>query len=302
MMHRSAAKTLVALATALTASGAVLAQTAAAPAADPAPAATSPLTANISLTTNYKFRGQDQDQIGNNGFYKKRGVKPAIQGGFDYAFGDSGFYIGNWNSSVNWLSGNSIESDIYGGYKFKGGPIDWDVGVLTYIYPGNSNGNTTEVYGAGTYANEIFGSLTVKYSHTVSKDYFGYAGANSFNPYLDPFNSRPSGRNTGYLNLSYSKEVIPQLTLKAAVGYTRMSSDIRAAGYASYVDYSLGGTYDFGGGLSLTGAVQGANKKDSYRLSTGDGVDLFGDGSFIYGATSQSINKPRLIVTLTKTF
>ena len=302
MMHRSAAKTLVALATALTASGAVLAQTAVAPAADPAPAATSPLTANISLTTNYKFRGQDQDQIGNNGFYKKRGVKPAIQGGFDYAFGESGFYVGNWNSSVNWLSGNSIESDIYGGYKFKGGPIDWDVGVLTYIYPGNRNGNTTEVYGAGTYADEVLGSLTLKYSHTVSKDYFGYAGANSYNAYLNPFGSRPSGRGTGYLNLSYSKEVIPHLTLKAAVGYTRMSSDIRAAGYKSYVDYSVGGSWDFGGGLSLTGSVQGANKKDSYRLSTGDGIDLAGDGSFIYGATSQSINKPRLIVTLTKTF
>ncbi|MFM9425555.1 hypothetical protein RCH10_001991, partial [Variovorax sp. GrIS 2.14] len=31
--------------------------------------ATSPLTANISLTTNYKFRGQDQDTIGHNGLY-----------------------------------------------------------------------------------------------------------------------------------------------------------------------------------------------------------------------------------------
>jgi uncharacterized protein (TIGR02001 family) len=301
MMHRFAAKPLVALAAALTASGAVLAQTSVVPAADPAPVA-SPLTANISLTSNYKFRGQDQDQIGSDGFYKSRGIKPAIQGGFDYAFGESGFYVGNWNSSVNWLSGNSIESDIYGGYKFKGGPIDWDLGVLTYIYPGNKNGNTTEIYGAGTYADEALGALTLKYWHTVSKDYFGYAGANTYNPDLHPFGSRPSGRGTGYLNLAYSKEVIPHLTLKAAVGYTRMSSDIREIGYESYVDYSLGSTWDFGGGLSLTGAVQGANKKDNYSLSTGDGVDLYGDGSFIYGATSQSINKPRLIVTLTKTF
>ena len=298
MMHRNTAKALLAMAAALTASSAALAQTAA-PAAEPAP--TSPLTANISLTTNYKFRGQDQDQIGKNALYKTRAVKPAIQGGFDYAH-ESGFYIGNWNSSVNWLKGNSIESDIYGGYKFKGGPIDWDVGVLTYIYPGNHIGNTTELYGAGTYADEVIGSFTVKYSHTVSKDYFGYAGYHTWNAYENPFSSRPSGRNTGYLNLTYSKEVIPKLTLKASVGYTRMSSDIRAAGYKSYVDYSVGGTWDFGGGLSLTGAVQGANKKDNYRLSTGDGVDLLGDGSFIYGATSQSINKPRVIVTLTKTF
>ena len=51
----------------------------------------------MALTSNYKFRGQDQDTSKNKGF------KPAIQGGFDYAFGESGLYIGNWNSSVDWL-------------------------------------------------------------------------------------------------------------------------------------------------------------------------------------------------------
>jgi len=192
--------------------------------------------------------------------------------------------------------------DFYGGYKFKGGPIDWDVGVLTYVYPGNRNGNTTELYGSGTYTNDALGSITVKYSHTVSKDYFGYAGANTWRPYLDPFGSRPSGRNTGYLNIAYSKEVLPKLTFKAAVGYTRMSHDIRAAGYPSYVDYNVGASYDFGGGLSLAGAVQGANRRNAYRLATAGGIDLFGDGAFVYGAASQSVNKPRLVVSLTKTF
>jgi len=297
MMQRYVAAKLAVLAASLAASGAALAQS-----TDAAPAApASPITANVTLTTNYKFRGQDQDQIGHNGFYKTRGIKPALQGGFDYAH-ESGFYVGNWNSSVNWLSGNSIEMDFYGGYKFKGGPIDWDVGILTYVYPGNHIGNTTELYGSGTYTNDVFGSITVKYSHTVSKDYFGYAGYQSWNWLDNPFGKRPSGRNTGYLNVAYSKEIVPSLTLKASVGYTRMSSDIRAAGYKSYVDYNVGATYDFGGGLSLTGAVQGANKKDAYRLAVADGIDLFGDGSYIYGARSQSVNKPRLIVSLTKTF
>jgi uncharacterized protein (TIGR02001 family) len=208
---------------------------------------------NISLTSNYKFRGQDQDMIGRNDYAKTRGLKPAIQGGFDYAFGDSGFYVGNWNSSVNWLQGNSIESDLYGGYKFKAGPFDLDVGALTYIYPGNSVGNTTELYLGATYANETIGSFTAKYSHTVSKDYFGYAGYKS--------GSGLKGRNTGYLNLAYSKEIVPKVTLKAAVGFTNMSSDIRSLGYKSYVDYNVGVSYDFGNGLALTGSVQGANKK-----------------------------------------
>jgi uncharacterized protein (TIGR02001 family) len=252
--------------------------------------ASAQLTGNVALTSNYKFRGQDQDVIGSNGTVKTKGFKPAIQGGFDYAFGESGFYIGNWNSSVNWLNGNSIESDIYGGYKFKAGPLDMDVGALTYIYPGNSRGNTTELYGAATWADEAVGSFTLKYSHTVSKDYFNYAGNKD--------GSGLKGRNTGYLNLSYSKVIVPNLTLKAAVGYTHMSSDIRSLGYKSYVDYNVGASYDFGNGLSLAGSVQGANKKSSYTVIADPGID-FGFGPI--GERTWSPNKARFIVTLTKT-
>jgi len=280
-------KPVLALFAALAASGAAFAQTA--PDAAAAPAA-SPITANISLTTNYKFRGQDQDMLGRNDYAKTRGAKPAIQGGFDYAFGESGFYVGNWNSSVNWLQGNSIESDIYGGYKFKAGPLDMDVGALTYIYPGNAVGNTTELYIGATYASESLGSFTAKYSHTVSKDYFGFAG--------NKLGSGLKGTNTGYLNLAYSKEIAPKLTLKAAVGYTALSSDIRRnTAYKSYVDYNLGATYDFGGGLTLTGSVQGANQKDAYNAAAGPLYD-FG----VY--TTQQVyspNKARFILTLTKT-
>lgn len=213
--------------------------------------ASAQLTGNVTLTTNYKFRGQDQDAS------KARAVKPAIQGGFDYAF-ESGLYVGNWNSSVDWLSGNSIESDIYGGYKFKAGSVDLDVGLLTYIYPGNSNGNTTEVYAGAT-----FGPVTAKYSHTLSKDYFAYAGPGF------------KGRNTGYLNLAFAQEVAPKITVKASVGYTRFGGDIVAP---NYIDYSVGGAYDFGSGLSLGAAVVGANKKD-----------YFGP-----------VNQSRVIVSLTK--
>ncbi|BCX50614.1 MULTISPECIES: TorF family putative porin [Comamonas] len=219
------------------------------------------LSANVALTTNYKFRGQDQDAS------RTKAVKPALQGGFDYTFGDSGFYVGNWNSSVDWLPGNSLETDFYGGYKFKAADVDWDVGMLTYVYSGNANGNTTEIYGSGTY-----GPFTAKYSHTVSKDYFGWAGAKA--------GSGLKGRNTGYLQFSYSQEVMPKVTLKASVGYTHFSSDIKDLGVPNYVDYSVGGAYDLGDGFSAGAAVTGANKKA-----------YFGD-----------VNKARLILTLSKTF
>lgn len=222
--------------------------------------ASAQLSGNLSLTSNYKYRGQDQDVS------KVKAFKPAVQGGLDYAFGESGWYVGNWNSSVDWLPGNSIEMDLYGGYKFKAGEFDLDLGALTCLYPGNTTGNTTELYAAGTW-----GPLTAKYSHTVSKDYFGWAGAKA--------GSGRKGTNTGYLAFSFAQEVAPSVTLKASVGFTRFASDIKDTGVPNYMDYSLGAAYDFGGGLSLGAAVVGANKKA-----------YFGPA-----------NKSRLLVTLTKT-
>ena len=222
--------------------------------------ASAQLSGNLSLTSNYKYRGQDQDVS------KVKAFKPAVQGGLDYAFGESGWYVGNWNSSVDWLPGNSIEMDLYGGYKFKAGEFDLDLGALTYLCPGNTTGNTTELYAAGTW-----GPLTAKYSHTVSKDYFGWAGAKA--------GSGRKGTNTGYLAFSFAQEVAPSVTLKASVGFTRFASDIKDTGVPNYMDYSLGAAYDFGGGLSLGAAVVGANKKA-----------YFGPA-----------NKSRLLVTLTKT-
>ena len=47
------------------------------------------LSANLTATSDYRFRGISQTQNG-----------AAVQGGVDYAH-ESGFYIGNWNSTVS---------------------------------------------------------------------------------------------------------------------------------------------------------------------------------------------------------
>jgi uncharacterized protein (TIGR02001 family) len=261
-----------ALVTSFILSGGAFAQTAT-PAAEPA---ASPLTFNISLASNYKFRGQDQDQS------KTRAFKPALQGGVDYAF-DSGFYLGNWNSTINWTkylpSGNNsaVEIDLYGGYKFKAGPLDMDVGALTYLYPSASGANTTEVYLGAAY-----GPVSAKYSHTVSKGYFGLG--------KEAITGIPSGegRGTGYFNLALAQEVMPKVTLKASVGFTDFKSGVNAAGIPDYMDYSVGAAYDLGAGLSLSGAVVGANKKSSFLYPAS--VDTSG----------KSINKSTLVVMLTK--
>ncbi|TCS72164.1 uncharacterized protein (TIGR02001 family) [Sulfuritortus calidifontis] len=138
-----------------------------------AAAADSPhtLTGNVSLTSNYLFRGISQT-----------GGDPAIQGGLDYSH-SSGFYLGTWASNVGWIedyqgydSGN-LEIDLYGGYRgsFEKAGISYDLGVIGYIYPGDRNSaivpdaDTTEVYAALGWK-----WFTVKYSYVVSDGAFGF--------------------------------------------------------------------------------------------------------------------------------
>ena len=259
----------IALAAALALSGAAFAQTATPAAAPAAPAAaTSPLSFNIALTSNYKFRGQDQDLSRTSMF------KPALQGGVDYAF-DSGFYLGNWNSTVNFpdIAGNKakLEMDFYGGYKFKAGAVELDVGALQYYYPGASKANTTEVYGAATY-----GPVTAKYSSTISKGYFG-AG------YLTN-----DGRGTGYFNLAFAQEVMPKVTVKASIGLTDYRKAVNTLGTPDFTDYNLGASYDLGNGLALAGALQGASQTNNAAFN------------YTVNGTTRSVNRNALIVTLTK--
>src|SRR5713226_777451 len=92
-------------------------------------AAPLPITGNITLASEYRFRGIDQT-FG----------KPAIQGGLDYSH-SSGIYLGNWNSNVSSGAGypnGNIEMDLYGGYKRAFGDFGADVGFIYYAYPGTS--------------------------------------------------------------------------------------------------------------------------------------------------------------------
>jgi uncharacterized protein (TIGR02001 family) len=251
----------VTLAVLVALSGSAFAQTA---------AAVDPISYNITAVSNYKYRGQDQDTS------KTKGFKPALQGGVDYA-NPNGFYVGNWNSTVNFKDpvGNkaNLEVDLYGGYKFPLGDLGMDVGALTYIYPGATKANTTELYAAASY-----GPVTAKYSSTVSKGYFGTGESTS------------NGRGTGYLNLAFAQEVMPKVTLKASVGSTMFTTAVKKAnmGPVNFVDYSIGAAYDLGEGISVTGAYVGANKKNA--------------SAFLYApeGTTKSLNNGTFIVMLTK--
>lgn len=144
-------------------------------------------SANVSLASDYIFRGISQT-----------GHDPAIQGGFDYAH-KSGFYIGTWASNVGWIedyqgydSGN-IEMDLYGGFRGNIGKSDFtfDVGAIQYWYPGDDGGateaDTTELYAALGWK-----WFTAKYSYGLSDEIFGFADADG-SYYLDISASVPIG-------------------------------------------------------------------------------------------------------------
>jgi uncharacterized protein (TIGR02001 family) len=229
------------------------------------------LSYNVGVVSDYRYRGISQSRL-----------DPALQGGIDFAH-KSGFYLGTWASTIKWIKDagatkGSVELDLYGGYKGEiAKDFGYDVGLLQYYYPQRKNApvdfNTTEIYGALTYS-----WLSLKYSHTVSTDYFGIG--EGFEKSV-PLSARPKGRNTGYLDLSANVPLIDKLTLNAHLGYTRYASDLRDVpnvGVPNYYDYKLGVTCDLGSGFSVAGAVAGADKRHYY-----------GD-----------INKTRAIVSISK--
>jgi len=271
-------KTLLALASTLAV--AALPQLAQAQAAAPAPEASapapaapeaSPLSFNVGLTSDYRYRGISQTRL-----------KPAIQGGADYAFA-SGFYVGTWASTIKWIKDaetaagvdakGSVEWDLYGGYKGEiAKDLTYDVGVLSYVYPSNkfadipgaANANTTEIYGALTY-----GPATLKYSHSVT-NLFGFADS----------------KNSGYLDLSATFEVGPAIQLIPHVGYQRVAH----ASDFSYTDYSFTVGKDFSG-FFLSAAIVGTDTK------TINGVKAYASPN-----NGKDLGKAALVVAVKKTF
>jgi uncharacterized protein (TIGR02001 family) len=194
--------------------------------ASAAPAAPYTLTGNVTLASDYTYRGVSQTNR-----------KPAIQGGFDFSH-SSGLYLGTWLSNVSWLSdlsdttgigsiSNSLEWDFYGGYKGSfAGDFSYDVGVLQYYYPGNYPNNfvspdTLEVYGSLGWK-----TLSLKYSHAVS-NLFGFADS----------------KNSYYVDLTGTYELPAGFNLVGHVGYQAVKNN---SDY-SYTDWKIGVTKEIAG-------------------------------------------------------
>jgi len=224
----------------------------------------SPLSFNVGLTSDYRYRGLSQSA-----------KEPAFSAGADYTH-ESGVYVGTWFSSINWIKDaggkGTAEVDLYGGYKGAlAGDIGFDVGLLHYYYPANAlkdagmkNANTLEVYGALTY-----GPFTAKYSHSTT-NLFGVANS----------------KGSGYVDVAANFDLSDGLSVVPHVGYQRVAKNDTS----SYLDYSVALNKDLNG-LIYSAALVGTNFKERN-----------GFHSTYSGSGDKSLSGRGLVVSLKKSF
>ena len=260
----------------------------------------SPITGNLTFTTDYITRGLSQT-----------GNSPALQGTVEYGH-SSGLYVGAFASNVSWpadffgptapganaaLGGgnsaisNSLEIDLYAGFRNKfAGDFSYDVGAVYYYYPGRYNLDTTTIPGLKKpHTGEIYGALgwkwlTAKVWYAVTDGVFMVGDA----------------RGTYYANLSANVPIGDTgFNLIAAVGTWKWSGEMelyKNGGYKNdvfdLVDWKLGATKDWGGftwGLFYTGSTA-----DAYTSNQALGVwtDRFG----------KEVGKDTVFLSVTKAF
>jgi uncharacterized protein (TIGR02001 family) len=219
---------------------------------------------NAAIVSDYRYRGISQ-----------RRLQPALQGGFDYTHNPSGFYAGTWLSTIKWTGdaggGGDIEWDLYAGKRGQLGEalsLSYDVGVLAYAYPSNGlarvagfdNANTTELYGQLGY-----GPAYIKYSQSLT-NLFGFVDS----------------KNSGYIDVGANVDAGEGYTVNLHGGH----QNVRHNGAASYSDWKLGVTRDFGAVAGAL-AVIGTNA---------------GKAAYASPANGKFLGKTALQLTISKTF
>jgi uncharacterized protein (TIGR02001 family) len=231
----------------------------------------SPLTGNLSIVSDYRFRGISQTYKG-----------PAVQGGVDYAHA-SGLYIGNWNSSVSSLvytGGSGIEMDFYAGWKKTFGDFGLDVGTIYYYYP------KAEVLGEEFNNHEIYlgGSwkwLSAKLYYSLS-DYFGLNDVQADNYWVHkdtgaPLGGRGDSKGTTYFDLTATYPVTDKFSVVGHYGVLNVKnySDL------DYNDWKLGLTYDLRGWVLGAAYVDTDAKSEWYYTAGSKGVKETGKGGLV---------------------
>lgn len=192
------------------------------------------LSGNVTMATDYVFRGFSQTD-----------EKPAIQGGFDVGF-ESGFYLGTWASNVDFGpndagdSGAQAEWDFYAGYAFDlSETVSLDLTAIYFYYPGDADALDYQEYVATLGISDF--SLGLVYS----PEYFGDGGPDAF-----------------VINADYSLGLTDVSSLDFHLGYSDADEDDFFGDDDSYIDYMVGYNHDVAG-VTLTLAWYGTDIDDS---------------------------------------
>lgn len=232
------------------------------------------LSFNIGAVSDYRFRGIEQTAGG-----------PSAQAGVDFAH-KSGFYAGafaasniKWIKEFNGAKNGDYEVDLYGGYKFDVKGVGFDVGVITYQYPGNDSGGANTLGGSTNYTKAdtteayigaSYGVASLKYYHSVG-DFLGNKDTNG----------------SRYWDLSATFDVGNGFSLTPHFGfqYLPRNSTSNTDDLANYSDYSLTLAKDFGNGFvaSLTAIGTTANRNFYTSSSTFGNSRYYGNNTVVVG-------------------
>ncbi len=202
------------------------------------------VTANVALTSEYRFRGVDLS-----------GGELAVQGGFDVAH-ESGFYVGTWASSLDetTVGYGSTELDIYGGWSGDlSEGVSADVGVIRYMYPdaGLGDFDYTEFYASVGFT---FGPAEATVGAAYAPDQDSLGSTDNIYVYTDLGIGIPDtpvtvtghlGYTDGFLTFTNDSKAfdwsigaeaaIPSTPLSLSVAYVGADGDIIAPAY-DFVD------------------------------------------------------------------
>ncbi len=267
-------KTILSLSTAAALAAPMIAA-AQAPAAVP-----SPVAGNMTIASDYRFRGISQTYNG-----------PAIQGGIDYAH-DSGVYLGNWNSNVNstlFSGGSGIEMDFYGGWKKTFGDFGIDIGTIYYYYPNAEwNANAGATAGNAKFDNlEVYVGASWKWASAKAyyslSDYFGLGNEMADGGYFahKDTNAALGGKGgsagTIYLDLTAAIPLSKELSLVVHYGYL----DVKKYNELDYSDWKLGVTYDLNGWVLGAAYVDTDAKPEWYYTAGSKGKKEIGKSTVV---------------------
>jgi uncharacterized protein (TIGR02001 family) len=118
----------------------------------------------VGATTDNVFRG-----------FSKSNEDPSAQGAVDLTCGR--FYAGVSGAGVSsavFPRTSGTEFDVYGGYRFSTGPVNWDLGAIYYAFSGTSDFDFWELKAGASGAIWQGGTLGGTVSYTP--DYFSQLG------------------------------------------------------------------------------------------------------------------------------